>query len=385
MKMRPLLGVAVAASLTLAACGGGDSSSDTTTPAAAEGVDLAAAGCPETVILQTDWNPEAEHGNLYQLIGEGYTVDTAKLRVTGDLVSEGKTTGVKVEIRAGGPAIGYSQVTAELYKDPSILLGFTSTDEAVSHSGDEFPTIAVVAPFNINPQIIMWDPETYPDVKEIGDLKEPGVKVRYFNGAAYMDYFTSTGILDKAQTDGTYDGAPASFLAAAGKDAQQGFGTSEPYFYEKVLKDWMKPVGYQYIHDAGWTAYAQSLGGTPANIEKYDSCLKELVPVIQKAMIEYLGAPERANAIILDAVSQYNNGWVYDAGQAAAAVEKMLSDKLIANSPDGTLGSFDIDRVTDFIEIATPVFTSTGAKVKDGLVAEDIVTNKYIDPSIKLD
>ena len=385
MKMRPLLGVALAATLTLAACGGGDSSSDTTSPAAAEGVDLAAAGCPETVILQTDWNPEAEHGNLYQLVGDGYTVDTAKLRVTGDLVSEGKTTGVKVEIRAGGPAIGYSQVTAELYKDPSIMLGFTSTDEAVSHSGDEFPTKAVVAPFNINPQIIMWDPETYPDVKKIADLKAKGTKVRYFNGAAYMDYFTSTGILDKAQTDGTYDGAPASFLAAAGKDAQQGFGTAEPYFYEKVLKEWMKPVGYQYIHDAGWTAYAQSLGGTPANIEKYDSCLKELVPVIQKAMIEYLEAPERANAIILDAVKQYNNGWVYDAGQAAAAVEKMLADKLIANSPDGTLGSFDMDRVTDFIEIAAPVFTSTGSTVKEGLVADDIVTNEYIDPSIKLD
>lgn len=387
MKIRPLLGVAVAASLALAACGGSDSTSDTTdttTPAAAGGVDLAAAGCPATVSIQTDWNPEAEHGNLYQLIGPGYTIDAEKLRVTGDLVAGGKPTGVKVEIRAGGPAIGYSQVTAELYKDPSILLGFTSTDESVSHSDDEFKTQAVVAPFNINPQIIMWDPATYPDVKEIADLKDKGVKVRYFNGASYMEYFIAKGILDKKQTDGTYDGAPASFIAAAGKDAQQGFGTAEPYFYEKVLKDWMKPVGYQYIHDAGWTAYAQSLGGTPANIAKYDSCLKALVPIIQQAAIDYVNAPDTANAIILDAVAKYNNGWVYDAGQAAAAVEKMLADKLIANSPDGTLGSFDMDRVTKFIELAGPVFTSSGAKVKAGLTAEDIVTNKYIDPSIKL-
>ena len=49
MKIRPLLGVTVAAVLTLAACGGSDSSSDTTTAPAAEGVDLLAAGCPETV------------------------------------------------------------------------------------------------------------------------------------------------------------------------------------------------------------------------------------------------------------------------------------------------------------------------------------------------
>jgi hypothetical protein len=384
MKKRPLLATAVIAALALSACGGSDNAASDTTVAAATGVDLVAAGCPETVSLQTDWNPEAEHGNLYQLIGPGYTVDKEKQRVSGDLMAGGESTGVKVEIRAGGPAIGYEQVTAMLYKDPSILLGFTSTDEQVSHSGDDFPTVAVVAPFNINPQIIMWDPNTYPDVKEIKDLKATGAKVRYFDGAAYMDYFTATGILDKKQVDGTYDGAPASFIAAGGKDTQQGFGTSEPYFYKNVLKEWMKDVGYQYIHDAGWTAYAQSLGGTPANITKYDTCLKALVPVIQQAALDYVAAPETANAIILDAVAQYNNGWVYDAGQAAAAVVKMQEDKLVANSPDGTLGSFDMDRVTAFIEIATPVFTSTGAKVKEGLVADDLVTNKYINPEIKL-
>ena len=384
MKKRPLLATAVIAALALAACGGSDTAAPDTTAAAATGVDLVAAGCPATVSLQTDWNPEAEHGNLYQLVGPGYTVDKAKLRVTGDLMAGGQTTGVKVEIRAGGPAIGYSQVTAELYKDPSILLGFTSTDEQVSHSGDEFPTIAVVAPFNINPQIIMWDPATYPDVKTIADLKATGAKVRYFDGAAYMDYFTATGILDKKQVDGTYDGAPASFIAAGGKDTQQGFGTSEPYFYKNVLKDWMKDVAYQYIHDAGWTAYAQSLGGTPANITKYDSCLTALVPVIQQAALDFIAAPDTANAVILDAVTQYNNGWVYDAGQAKAAVAKMQEDKLVANSPDGTLGSFEMDRVTAFSATATPVFTSTGSKLKEGLVADDIVTNKYINPAIKL-
>ena len=384
MKKRPLLATAVIAALTLAACGGSDTASTDTTAAAATGVDLVAAGCPETVSLQTDWNPEAEHGNLYQLVGPGYTIDKTKQRVTGDLMAGGKTTGVKVEIRAGGPAIGYQQVSSLLKQDSEILLGFTSTDEQVSHSGDEFATIAVVAPFNINPQIIMWDPVTYPDVKTIADLKATGAKVRYFDGAAYMDYFTSTGILDKKQVDGTYDGGPASFVAAGGKDTQQGFGTSEPYFYKNVVKEWMKDVGYQYIHEAGWTAYAQSLGGTPANITKYDNCLKALVPVIQQAAVDYLAAPETTNALILDAVNQYNNGWVYTAGQAEAAVVKMQEDRLIANSPDGTLGSFDMDRVTAFIETATPVFTSTGSKVKEGLVADDIVTNKYINPDIKL-
>ena len=386
MKQRSLLGVAVAAALTLAACGGSESSTDTTAPAETNpgdvGIDLS-ADCPATVALQTDWNPESEHGFLYQLVGPGYTVDTGKLRVTGDLMAGGKPTGVKVEVRAGGPAIGYGQVTAELYKDPNLLLGFISTDEAVSNS-DEFPTMGVVAPFNINPQIIMWDPESYPEAKTIADLKDENVKVRYFDGAAYIDYFVESGILTKDQVDATYDGTPAAFVAAGGKDAQQGFGTSEPYFYEKVLPDWKKPVAYQYIHDAGWTAYAQSLGGTPENVAKYDACLKKLVPIIQQAQIDFINSPETTNALILDLVSQYNNGWLYDAGQAAAAVTQMQADSLVKNSPDGTLGSFDIDRVNDFIAKATSVYEASGTKVKAGLTADDIVTNKFIDPAISL-
>ena len=39
-------------------------------------VDLSA--CPDPLVVQTDWFPEAEHGSLYEMVGEGYTVDTEK-------------------------------------------------------------------------------------------------------------------------------------------------------------------------------------------------------------------------------------------------------------------------------------------------------------------
>ena len=83
--------------------------------------------------------------------------------------------------------------------------------------------------------------------------------VRYFGGAAYMDYFTQTGILSPDQVDGSYDGTPAAFVAAGGKDAQQGFGSAEPYIYEHEVADWRKPVAYQYINDAGWQNYGESI------------------------------------------------------------------------------------------------------------------------------
>src|SRR5262245_44718531 len=187
MRRRTMLTLPVAAALVLAACGssgGGSSSGTTAASGASGGGSVGVAGslkgvCPDTVVLQTDWNPESEHGDLYEMVGDGYTVDAGKFRVTGPLVSKGADTGVKIQVRSGGPAIGFQQVTAQLYSDPSIMLGFVSTDEAISHSVD-FPTHAVVAPFNINPQIIMWDPATYPQVKAIKDLKPLNVKVRYF-------------------------------------------------------------------------------------------------------------------------------------------------------------------------------------------------------------
>ena len=86
--------------------------------------------------------------------------------------------------------------------------------------------------------MIMWDPATYPDVKTIADLGKTGIMVRYFSGAAYMDYFTSHGHPPKDQVDGSYDGTPALFVADEGKSAQQGFGSAEPYIYENEVPDW---------------------------------------------------------------------------------------------------------------------------------------------------
>ena len=364
----------------LAGCADSSESTDTTAAAA---TGTLSGVCPDTVVFQTDWNPEAEHGFVYELVGDGYEVDAAGLRVTGPLVASGVDTGVKVQVRAGGPAVGFTSPTSLMYSDPDIFLAFAATYSQVQNSS-EFPTVGVVAPWAINPQIVMWDPATYPDVKTIADLKATGAKVRYFGGLAWMDYFIATGVLDESQADASYDGTPANFVADGGTSAQQGFATSEPYYYENVLEDWGKPVAYQLIHDAGWTSYAQTLATKPENIEQYRECLALLVPMIQQAQVDFVADPTSTNALILDLVAQYNNGWLYDEGQAAASVQLALDNELIANSPDGTLGSFDVARVEEFLAIAVPILEGLGEKVKPGLSSADLVTNEFIDPAIAL-
>ena len=380
-----LLALPVLAALVLAACGDDKtSSSDTTTPTSAAG---ALAGiCPETVTIQTDWMPEAEHGFLYQMVGAGYTIDKAKAIVTGPLIdATGADTGVKISIQSGGAAQNFQSVTSIMYQNENILLGYVYTDEAIQNSAT-FPTVAIESGFEKNPQMIMWDPATYPDVTDIAGLGKAGVKIRYFGGAAYMDFFTATGVLSKDQVDGSYTGDPSLFVTDEGKSAQQGFGSAEPYLYKNELKDWGKEVKYQYINDVGWKNYAESIATKPENITKYSDCFKKLVPIIQQASVDYVNSPARTNAIIIDASSTFGAdfGWTYTQGAADYGVATIKADGLVANGTDGVMGSFDMARVNDLIAKATPVYTAKDSPPKEGLKAEDIVTNQFIDPSIKL-
>ena len=272
-----------------------------------------------------------------------------------------------------------------MYQNDNILLGFVYTDEAIQYS-KTFPTVSIESGFEKNPQMIMWDPATYPEAKGIADLKAKNVKVRYFGGAAYMDFLTSTGVLSKDQVDGSYSGDPSLFVTDEGKAAQQGFGSAEPYLYEKELKDWGKPVKYQYINDIGWKNYAESIATKPENITKYSACFKKLVPIIQQASVDYVTDPTKGNAVILDADKTFGAdfGWTYTQGAADFGVKVMKDDHLVANGTDGAMGSFDMARVKDLIAKAIPVYTAQDSPPKDGLKPEDIVTNEFIDSSIHL-
>ena len=66
-------------------------------------------------------------------------------------------------------ATGFQQVSAQLYADKAITLGLVSTDEAIQNS-TELPTVAVAAPLETSPQMIMWDRTKHPDVHTIADL-----------------------------------------------------------------------------------------------------------------------------------------------------------------------------------------------------------------------
>ena len=396
-RLTKLAAFGAVAAISVAACGSDDeASTDTAAPAdteapadtdapaadapAADGI--LSAVCPETIVIQTDWFPEAEHGALYQMVGENPSIDADTKVVRGPLVaSQGVATGVNIEIRTGGPAVGFQQVVSLMAQDADITFGYVATDEAIENYADN-PTTAFVAPLEINPQIIMWDPATYPGVETIADLATAkdgdGVTIRYFETGAYMQFLLADGQVTEGQLDGSYDGGPSVFIAEDGAIAQQGFASAEPFNYENVFTDWGKPVQFELIHDAGWQTYAGPLAVIDARKAELKDCMAAFAPIVQQSAIDYVTDPTATNELIVQAVNEYNDFWVYDAKLGAASVQLQLDLGLVSNGPDATLGNFDEDRLSRFIEIAGPVFGV------DGLTPADLMTNEYIDTSIGL-
>jgi hypothetical protein len=359
--------------------GGGGGTGGSAAPAAAaqslKGV------CPDPVVVQTSWFPEAEMAAPYQLVGPNPQIDKGHKKVTGPLVLGGKDTGVKIEVRAGGPATGYEPTAALMYQDPKITLGMAASDELIQYSAKQ-PMLAVVTPLEIDPQIIMWDPATHPDWHIIADIGQTDEKVLYFEGNTFMEYLVGTGILKKSQVDGSYDGSPSKFVASGGKVAVQGFATNEPYLYEHEVKAWDKPVAFQLVYDTGYPNYPVVMGIRPDQKDKLAPCLKKLVPMLQQAQVDFMTNPKAALDLIDKVNEEYKGGWVYSRANAEFAVAQMKKLGIVANGDDKTIANFDMNRINKLLQIDKPIFEGQKKPLKPNLSAADIATNEFIDPSI---
>jgi hypothetical protein len=335
--------------------------------------------CPDPLVIQTDWFPEPDHGYTYQAIGTEGEIDATAGTYSGPLAN----TGITLEIRAGGPFINNAAPAQQIYADPSIFAGYADTGDVIRNAGGEQPLVSIFANYDKGPQILMWDPEAYPDMATIDDVRESGATVLYFEGGAYMDYLLETGLLDTGQIDGSYDGSPGRFVAE-GNLVQQGFATNEVYKYENDITDWMKPVDFLLIHDTGYDIYQSALSVRPDTLTEYGDCLAALVPVFQQSLVDYVTDPVPMNEKFVDIVTELDTFWTLSPELNADAVQRMLDLELVSDGGNGTIGDFDCARVDGLIEKLRPVFEAKGVTIPDDVACEDVVTNEFIDESISL-
>ena len=361
----------------LGACGGSDTAttdaySDTAVPA----IEVSLADvCPATIVIQTDWFPESEHGGLYQLMGDDAVASKDTGAAVGSLMVNGQPTGVNLEIRAGGPFLE-SPVVTEMYQDNAITFGYVGTDVAITRYTDA-PTLAVFNALNINPQVLLWDTTKHPEAKTIADAAKT-IKTFYVYGdPAWMRYFEAQGLIQIDQVDSNYKG---NLLLSTEDAAHQGFATSEPYKYAN-LESGAIATGYQLIHDAGWNSYAQNLAIRKDRLEELRPCLEKIVPIFQQAQLDYIADPTRANAIILTTVATYDSWWTQSEGDVANGAASQKEMGIVGNGETPTFGDLEEARVNDFIAKATPILREQGLEIAD-IAASDITDNTFLDTSI---
>ena len=382
MRPSPLAVVAAGAALLLAACGGGGSPPQPA-PAAAGGV--LAGVCPNPVVVQTDWFPESEYGAWFQMLGDAPRFDTDTKKVTAPLVDAGRPTGVDLEIRYGGPAIGYQQVSAQMYADPSITIGLVSTDETVQNSAQQ-PTLAVVAPLEIAPHMIMWDRARHPEIRSIADLGRSGLPVLYYQTDTYVQYLIGAGLLPADRADGSYDGSPARWVTANGEIGQAGFATAEPHIYRSELGEGRSyDVDLQLVNDTGYPFYGQAGTIRAGEKDALAPCLRALVPMVQRAQVAFLGDPARTNGVVVAAVAaDAGSIWSYSPGLAEFAVRTMRERGIVGNGPNATLGDMDEARIDRMITILRPIFAAQNKPIREGLTPAQVYTNEFVDPAVGL-
>ncbi|MFT4286353.1 hypothetical protein [Nocardioides sp.] len=384
-KTHSIVALAAAGTLALAGCGGSSSDTEETSSAAApaSATDLSGV-CPATVTVQLDWEPEADYAGIFAMLGSDYKVDADAKRVTGSLVDgEGNDTGVDLQIRSGGAAIGFQSVSSQMYVDKDILLGTVSTDQAIAAAASQ-PVVQVAATQRFSPYVLYWDPETYPDVHTIADLAAADVPILVAKSTAFPDWLVGQGIIDRSELDTSYDGTNARFVSDP-SIAVEGYATNTPYLLEKETPAWGKQVSYQLLKDVGYEMYPSALSVRAEDVEAQADCLSALIPVYQSALKAYMADPTTYNTAIVAIVDDYQSSWVYSQGVADYAAEQFKDEELVSNETDGTLGSFDMARQQRNIDSFASVLADSGADVPDGLTADDIATTKFVDPSIALD
>ena len=359
----------------LIACGG-DSQIEENDAVGSEGLD----SCPDPIIIQTDWFPESEYGATYELFGgDTYLIDNENRSVAGTLHDGEVDTGIGLEVRTGGPAIGFTPVASHMYTDTSITLGYANTEGQITRFNNA-PLLSVVAPLERNPQMIMWDPDTYPDVESIADLGERDITISVFGPEVFSEVFIAQGIWSADQVDPSYDGSPANFIASQGSIAQQGFASAEPFNYKNTYEEWGKDVKYQLLHDAGFPVYSQTLAIRSDDKVSLDACLRDLVPIIQRAVVNFSSNPDSTNALIVDVVESFNSFWVYGEEIADYSVKTQSELGLVGNGTNDVVGDMDQNRVQEVIDLMDEAGIDTNE-----IGPSDIFTNEYIDEGIGFD
>ena len=387
MKARRTVALFSVASIALlAACGSDDDSGSETTDAASESTDAATEStdaatdgetsegpCPSKLTIQTDWFPELEHGGTYQLIGPDGTADKDSVSYSGP-VQEAYAVGGLQELQIN--TVKFDKLNSAVLLDGEADMAYINMSDIIKDSA-AVDLVAVAKTLDKDPQMIMWDPEQNP-IESPEDILASGAQVLHFPGVAYIDYMIGLGYMTEDQSNPSYDGSDAAWVADGGSYFQQGFATNEVYKYENDIQ-WKDgapaPVDFYTVADLGFDNYPAAITMMRDKAEELSDCLTLLVPAMQQAWVDFLNDPKPVTDAMIEINVAHDGFWTLSEGLNEAGMALVESGEFAVNSPDGTYCSFDEARVQELYDILAPIYDEQGTEIADSI--DGIFTNEY--------
>lgn len=341
--------------------------------------------CPDPLIIQKDWLMQAEHAAFVQLIGAAGIASEG--RYEGPLGS----TGIELLILEGGRGLGMGDgesPLATLYIGNSKAgviphLAMVTTDDAIVFSR-LFPSVAVVTPLERNPQVLIYDPATYPqgfhsmdDLRAFAEAGQGKIYLTTTNSG--FGRFLAAELPADVFVEG-YGGDLENFVANNGTWLNQGFVTSEVWDLENG-RNWARPVDYLFISELGYDVYPSPLAVAMGRLEELAPCLERFVPLAQQAQVDYLKDPTEVNDVIIafNEAGHAASFWRTPQGLVENFVPVALRTGVIGTGHNATLGDFDTERIAGIIDIFRPFLDD---RARPDVTPDDLVTNRFIDPEI---
>jgi hypothetical protein len=249
--------------------------------------------------------------------------------------------------------------------------------------------VAIAKTLDKDPQMIMWDPEQNP-ITGPEDIAETGAQVLHFPGVAYIDYMIGQGYMTEDQSNPSYDGSDAAWVADGGNFFQQGFATNEVFKYENEI-DWKDgapaPVSFFTVGDIGFDNYPAAITMMRDKADELSDCLELLVPKMQQAWVDFLNDPTPITDAMIDINVAHDGFWTLSEELNAAGMELIDAGctegcafagpptPFAENSPDGTYCSFDEERIQGLYDILAPIYEEQGTDIAESI--DGIFTNEY--------
>ena len=352
-----------------------------TVPTAPDGtINLRQAGCPDPIVILTDGPASLNQSALFGLLGG--TRPAAADHYVDDLIdpTTTKTTGVQLEVRFGARTSNLATLTT----DHKVFAALAATDDQMLAAA-RTPSVAVVAPWQHLDRIIYWDPATFPLTQAIPDLGIQNVPVRVADQGPWLGDLIGTGLLAQKQivAAGPTEDLSAAFVADGGRVASEGSALIEPVTLGRSSR-WGRALGFQLVANAGYDPYPAAIVVRPGDVVAQRSCLRAFVPLIQAAQAHFAANPDTVARVIARVARETGSPAAPSQTILAARSTRAVGLGLIANGPDGVIGSIDAAKIRQMLAALTPVARRRRTPIPPTVKAEDLFTDEFLSRLIAL-